>query len=285
MIPRRAILGAVTVLSLTTGAVSCDPASRAPPAGPGAGPAKALPWLEVKLPAAPARGTPTATAHLGLDRGDKLVPADFAGLRVFVGSTPPKPVAAGDRIELTVAAHPTAPLHFEIGGVPMLAHLRPGDQLSVESGHDGGWTAMIGNRIPEGAPASLTICGKKYDECPIGYASTAAYRGDRVCPVSGESYTSKCVKAPVVRARGPIAGRAEVGEASVSGRFDDLDTVSLTPSPLAAGAFGPWLPVLIGREAMPLVRLGDATALLVLGAGDACQVWLDAKRHVESALQ
>lgn len=275
MIPaRRAILAALTGLALAAGAASADPA----------GPAKALPWLEAKLPAAPARGTPTATAELRLHRGDKLVPADYAGLRVSVGSTPPRLVAAGDKIELTVAAHPTAPLHFEIGGVPMLAHLRPGDRLSVQSGHDGGWTAIIANRTPEAAPASLTICGKKADECPIGYASTYAYRGDRVCPVpSGESYTFKCVKAPVVRARGPIGGRAEVGEASANGRFDDLDTVSLTPRPLAANAFGPWIPVSIGRDAMPLVRLGDATARLVLGAGDACQVWLDAQGRVESA--
>jgi hypothetical protein len=273
-------------LVLAAGAAAADPTPPAPSAGPSAGAAKALPWLEVKLPAAPVRGTPTAKAELRLRRGDRLVPADYAGLRVAVGSTPPKLVAAGDKIELTVAADPTAPLRFEIAGVQMLAHLRPGDRLSVQSGHDGGWTAIIANRTPEAAPASLTICGKKADECPTGYASTYAYRGDRVCPVpGGESYTFKCVKAAVVRARGPIAGRAEVGDASESGRFDDLETVSLAPGPLAANAFGPWVGVSIGHDAMPLVRLGDATARVVLGAGDACQVWLDAQGRVESALR
>jgi hypothetical protein len=89
------------------------------------------------------------------------------------------------------------------------------------------------------------------------------------------------VKAPVVRGRGPLAGRAEIGEASASGKFDDLDAVSLTTRPLAAGAVGSWIVVPIVGESVPLVRLGDAEALLVLGPGATWQDWLDERGRVD----
>jgi len=79
--------------------------------------------------------------------------------------------------------------------------------------------------------------------------------------------------------------RCARGNGSAQGaRRTRLRIASRIRSPIRRSA-RPWLPVSIGRDAMPVVRLGGATARLVLGAGDACQVWLDTQRHVESALQ
>ena len=101
-------------------------------------------------------------------------------------------------------------------------------------------------------------------------------------PIDDEP-TYKCVKAPVLRARGPLTGRAEVTLASADGKLDEPDTVSLAPRPLAARALGPSISVAIGSEAMPMVRIGGAEALLVVGPGGAYEVWLDAQGHIDSA--
>lgn len=253
-------------------------------AAAGAATAKPLPWLDVNLPAAPAAGVATAKLVLRLSPGDKLVPADYAGAKLSVASAAPRLVPAGDRIELVVAASPREPLRLEIGGVRVLAHVHPGDTLSIAESHDGGWLAVIGNRMNENAPKRLTVCRPRTGECPGGYASTRVFEGDAVCPAPrGDDAVYKCVKAPVVRARGPLTGRAEVTSASADGRLDEPDTVSLAPGSLAAKAVGPAISVAIGPEAMPTIRIGPAAALLVVGPGGSYEVWLDAQGRVDSA--
>jgi hypothetical protein len=253
---------------------------------PGAPSSSARPWLDVKLPPPPAAGAATATLELRLAPGDKLVPSDYAGAKLSIAGAAPRLVPTGDRIERLIAASAREPVRLEIGGVRVLAHVHPGDKLSVHEGHDGGWVAVIGNRMNENAPKSLTVCRPRTSagECPLGYSSTRVFDGDAVCPrPGGDDPVYKCVKAPVLRARGPLTGRAEVSNASADGRLDEPDTVSLAPRPLGANAVGPSIAVAIGSEAMPMIRLGEASALLVVGPGGAYEVWLDARGRVDSA--
>ena len=162
--------------------------------------------------------------------------------------------------------------------------MAPGDTLDVREGHDSGWVAVIGNRMAENAPKALTVCGHGTDECPAGSMWTIVHHGDPVCPPPpGDNQAYKCVKASVVRGRGPLSGRAEVTHASASGSFDDPDTVALAPRPLAANSYGSWVAVHVGAEAMPWINLGGAEALLVIGPGERYQVWLDDQGRVDSA--
>jgi hypothetical protein len=259
-------------------AASADarPADAASPGARGDTPAGSRAWLDVKLPPAPPAGATSAKAVLAL-REDKSVTSEYAGLRIWAGSSTPRLVPAGTSVELAVPAGGNAPLRIEVGGFRVLAHVRPGDLLAVREGHDGGWTAMIGNRMAENAPRSLTICISMQDGCPAEYTRTYVYAGDPVCPVpADESYGHKCVKAPKVRGRGSLAGRAEV--------VDDVDAKPLTRQPLAANTVGPWVVVQTAAESMPRVRLGDAEAFLIMSPGDACEVWLDDQGRVDSAL-
>lgn len=284
---RMAVLAA---FATSIGHAAPLPPSPSPPPAPSSASTKpapgARPWLEVKLPPAPAPGADHATLEVRL-AASKTAPPEYAGVKVWVAGAPARAVRVGDRAVLPVAASPTRPLRLEIGGLPVLAHVHDGDTLSVHEGHDGGWVAVIGNRMNENAPRTLTRCGgraRSTGECPAGYVSTRVFEGDPVCPAAGDDPVYKCVQAPVVRARGPISGRAEVTRASADGNLDEPDTVSLAPTPLAANAVGPRISVAIGSEAMPEVRLGDATALLVVGPGQSYQVWLDDKGRVDSAL-
>jgi hypothetical protein len=244
------------------------------------------PWLEVKLPPAPAAGA--ATARLELDLESRTpAQAEYTGVKLSVGGAPAREVRLGERVVLPIAASATQPLRLEIGGMRVLAHVQPGDKLAVRSGHDGGWIAVIGNRMNENAPKSLTQCGgkaRKTGACPAGYASAHVYKGDGVCPAGPDDETVyKCVKAPVVRARGPLSGPADVTNASADGNLDELDTVPLAAGPLAAGALGPAITVAIGGEMMPHIRLGGAEAMLVVGPGQSYQVWLDDQGRIDSA--
>jgi len=258
-------------------------AAPAPPSNPAPG---VRPWLDVKLPAAPAPAADHATLEVRL-AASKTAPPDYAGVKVWFAGAPGRAVRVGDRAVIPVAASSTRPLRLEIGGMQVLAHVRPGDTLSLHEGHDGGWVAVIGNRMNENAPRNLTQCGgraRTTGECPAGYVSTRVFEGDPVCPASGDDTVYKCVQAPIVRARGPIAGRAEVTRASADGNLEEPETVSLAPTPLAANALGPRIPIAIGSEAMPEVRLGGASAMLVVGPGQSYQVWLDDKGQIDSAL-
>jgi hypothetical protein len=282
------VVPAIAAMAVAAAAGAATAGGTGPAApSPGAAPAKALPWLDVSLPAAPGAGVATGKLVLRLSPGDKRVPADYAGAKVSIGGEPPRVVAAGDRLELAIAASARAPFRLEIGGVRVLAHVHPGDTLSIDEGHDGGWTAVIGSRMNENAPKRLTVCRPRTSsagECPAGYASTRVFEGDAVCPAPrGDDPVYKCVKAPVVRARGPVTGRAEVTRASADGRLDEPDTVSLAPGPLAAKTVGPAIPIAIGPEAMPTIRIGHAAALLVVGPGGSYEVWLDAQGRVDSA--
>ena len=276
MTPTRLVHVTLAIAAMAA-ALSPAPLAAADP------PASARPWLDIKLPPPPAAGAPTAKATFALTER-KPVGLEYAGVRLSVGGAAPTLVPAGQRAELVVAASASEPLRLEIGGARVLAHVRPGDTLAVHEGHDGGWVAVIGNRMKENAPRQITRCGAKAEDCPVGYAWALVHPGDPVCPVrTGDDHPHKCVKATVVRARGPLTGRAEVSNASASGRFDDLDTVSLAPRPLSANAFGAWIAVEVGSESMPWIRLGDAQALLVIGPGESYQVWLDDRGRVDSA--
>jgi hypothetical protein len=273
-----ALVSALAVIATSTGHAA--PSSPSPPAAPGA-----RPWLEVKLPPAPAAGAATARLELKLDASTPA-PAEYAGVKLSVGGAPARAVRLGERVALSIAASATQPLRLEIGGMRVLAHVQPGDVLTVGSGHDGGWVAVIGNRMNENAPKSLTQCGgqARKGQCAAGFTSTRVYKEDSACPAGADDETVyKCVKAPVVRARGPLSGRAEVTNASADGNLDELDTASLAPGPLAAGALGPPISVAIGSEMMPQIRLGDAEAMLVVGPGQSYQVWLDDQGRVDSA--
>ena len=272
---------AVAAVGGPTAAGGDSPSSR-----PGSAPASTRPWLEVKLPSAPAAGAPTAKLKLRL-AGTKLVPSEYAGLRVAIDGGAVRTVPLGDRVELVIAASATTPYRFEIGGVRVLAHVHAGDTLAVHQGHDGGWVALIGSRTNEDAPRALTRCAAQLPrgaDCPAGFVSTRVFEGDRVCaePIDDEP-VYKCVQAPVVRARGPLTGRAEVTLASASGKLDEPETVSLAPRPLAPRALGPSIAVAISSEAMPMVRIGGAEALLVVGPGGAYEVWLDPQGRIDSA--
>lgn len=284
---QRATVFAIAAIAMAVAAGAATAGGTGPSPSPGAAAAKALPWLDVSLPAAPGPGVATAKLVLRLSPGDKLVPADYAGAKIAVGAEAARLVPAGDRVELVIAANPRAPLRLEIGGLRVLAHVHPGDTLSIAEGHDGGWTAVIGTRMNENAPKRLTVCRSRASsagECPAGYASTRVFEGDAVCPAPrGDDPVYKCVKAPAVRARGPLTGRAEVTRASADGRLDEPDTVALAPGPLAAKAVGPAIPVAIGPEAMPTIRIGAAAALLVVGPGGSYEVWLDAQGRIDSA--
>jgi hypothetical protein len=278
------ILAAATIAIAAAGA-SARAGGDSSSTRPGASTATARPWLGVKLPAAPAAGAPTAKLKLKLAGGKQ--PSEYAGLKIAIEGGAARTVPLGDRAELVIAASATAPFRFELGGVRVLAHVHPGDTLAVHPGHDGGWVAVIGNRMNENAPRALTRCAAqlpKGADCPVGFASTRVLEGDSVCaePIDDEP-VYKCVQAPVVRARGPLSGRAEVTLASASGKLDELDTVALAPHPLAARALGPSIPVAIGSEAMPMVRISGAEAVLVVGPGGAYEVWLDAQGRIDSA--
>lgn len=250
----------------------------------GNAPPSTRPWLDVKLPAPPAAGAPTARATFVL-RDDPTRAAGFAGFRVSVGGAAPALVPTGQHGDFAVAASPTEPLRVEIGASHLLVHVHAGETFDVREGHDGGWVAVIGSRMRENAPRQLTLCGpavKPPGECPAGYEWTHVFPGDPVCKVTGDD-AFKCVQASRVRSRGPVGGRAEVTSASASGRFDDMTTLPLAPRPLAARALGAWVFVEISSEVMPRVRLGDAEAMLVIGPGESYEVWLDAQGRVASA--
>lgn len=281
---RCATILAAATIAITAAGASARAGGDSSSSRPGPSPATARPWLGVKLPAAPAAGAPTARLKLKLAGGKQ---SEYAGLKIAIDGGAARTVPLGDRAELVIAASATAPFRFEIGGVRVLAHVHPGDTLAVHQGHDGGWVAVIGNRMNENAPRTLTRCAAqlaKGSGCPAGFASTRVFEGDAVCaePIDDEP-VYKCVQAPVVRARGPLSGRAEVTLASASGTLDELDTVALAPHPLAARALGPSIPVAIGSEAMPMVRISGAEALLVVGPGGAYEVWLDAQGRIDSA--
>jgi hypothetical protein len=232
-----------------------------------------LPWLDVTLPAAPSRG-PTAKADLVLDTVGAF-DHSYSGIRLTIGKAAPRLVPLDQRVQLVVAANATEPLRLEINGIQALAHVRPGDKLILRAGHDGGWFAAIGNRMAEAAPKNLTRCVKPHETCPEGYSWTNAYKGDAVCPVPpDEIYTHKCVRSPTVRARGPLFD-------AVAGV--DEGSVPLTLNPIAAGELGPPMAIEYGREGVPLVHLDNAEAFLIVGPGDACEVWLHHGR-VESRL-
>jgi hypothetical protein len=236
-------------------------------------------WLDVKLPPPPRAGVARGRAEISLDDEAHLDASEYAGVRVRVGNAEPRLIPVGQRVKLTVPASTTEPLHIEVAGIPMLAFVRPGETVSIIDGHDGGWWALLNQRLTENAPSKITICSDKGTdiECPAGYIWTYAYRGDRVCRVSvDEGYAAKCVKAPIVRVRGPFEGRAET---AVGGEL-----VPLTTGPLDAKTVGPWHPLDLGRERMAWVRLGDAEAILVLGPGEACEVWLDDQKRVAARL-
>ena len=281
----RAMLAAAAIAFAVVGGTARAGGDQAS-SRPGSAPPSAQRWLDVKLPAAPTAGAPTAKLKLKLS-GSKMVPAEFAGMRVSIEGGAPRTVQLGDRVELVIAASATAPYRFEVGGVRVLAHVHPGDTLAVHEGHDGGWVAAISNRTHERAPKALTRCAaqpRRGADCPAGFASARVFEGDPVCaePIDDEP-TYKCVKAPVVRARGPLTGRAEVTLASADGKLDEPDTVSLAPRPLAAKALGPSIAVAIGGEATPIVRIGGAEARLVVGPGGAYEVWLDPQGRIDSA--
>jgi hypothetical protein len=244
------------------------------PAGASSGP-QDRPWLDVKLPAQPAAGTPTAKLKLKLqDHGSRA--SEFAGVRVWVGGAGPRLVPAGSMIELTIAASDRAPLRMEVQGFHVLAHVRAGDMLALGAAHDGGWSVVIGNRTAENAPRHFTVCPKvRLGDCPDGYAWTPVFPQDTVCPPPTDEAWHKCVKAPMIRGRGPLI---------IAELIDETGRASLAPQPLYADAFGPWTAAQLGRESMARVRLGSAEAFLVLAPGDACQVWLDEHGQVDSAL-
>jgi hypothetical protein len=276
-------LALLAALATSTGHASPSSPPSPPPTASKPAPG-AQPWLEVKLPAAPASGAATARLIVKLDPADKLRPAEYAGVKLSVGGAPAREMRLGERAELAIAASATQPSRLEVGGMRVLAHVQPGDRLSVGSGHDGGWVAVIANRMNENAPKRLTQCGgaARKGECPAGYTSTPVYQEDNACPAGADDErVYKCVKAPVVRARGPLTGRAEATNASADGN-PALDTASLAPGPLAANALGPPVHVLIGDEVMPRIRLGNAEALLVVGPGDSYEVWLDDQGQVAS---
>lgn len=249
------------------------------------------PWLDVVLPAPPARAAVAAKVVVSLRDSDP-VPSRYAGVRVrFAGaatSSAATEVAIADKAEFPIAASATAPVRLEVGGQRVLAAVGPGDTLSLASSRDGGWSVAVRDRMVENAARRFTRCGPLPLECPVGYLSSPVYAGDPVCPLpaSGQADNGegahKCVKAPVVRARGPLTGRAEVSEASVSGKFDDLDAVELAPQPLEANAAGAWIAVQIGGDAMPRVRIGDAEAFLIMGPGERWDVWRDGRGQVEA---
>jgi len=276
----------MTIARALPWALAAMTASALSAANPAAGnaPPSTRPWLDVELPAPPPAGAPTARATFGL-RDDPMKPADFAGFRISVGGAAPTLVPTGRRSDFAVAASATAPLRVELGASHLLVHVHAGETFDVREGHDGGWVAVIGSRMRENAPRPLTLCGpavKPRGECPAGTQWTHVFQGDPVCKVTGDD-AFKCVKASRVRARGPLAGRAEVTSASASGRFDDMTTLPLAPGPLAAKASGAWAFVEIGPEVMPRVRLGDAEAMLVIGPGESYEVSLDAQGRVASA--
>jgi hypothetical protein len=230
-------------------------------------------WLDVKLPAPPAAGALTAKAEFVL-RDQNIPGKTYAGVRLWVGNAPPRLVPTGSKAELVIAASTSEPLRMEVSGMRVLAHVRPGDKLALQEGHDGGWVAVIGNRMAENAPKSLTVCTQ--DDCPAGYSAKPAFPGDAVCPVAAGEISRKCVKAPLVRGRGPLAGRAEA--------IDDTGPHSLAPQTVAANAVGPWGAMDYRGESMPRIRIGDAQAFLIVGPGDACEVWLDKQGRVDSRL-
>jgi hypothetical protein len=251
-----------------------------PSAGSGA-PSK-RPWLDVKLPAASPPGTPTAMVTFAL-RDKPMQAADWAGFRITVGDAALTRVPTGQSRSYLVAASLTEPVRFDIGSTHVLAHVHPGEIVDVFQGHDGGWVAVIGSRMRENAPKEVTLCGatRKDRECPVGYEWTHVFQGDPACPTGDDAF--KCVPASRVRARGPFAGRAEVTNASASGRFDDMSTLPLSTGPLSSPSeAGPWLFVDVGAEAMPRIRLGDAEALLVIGPGEAYVVSLDSRGRIAS---
>lgn len=272
----RALPWALAVMTASALSAANPAAGNAPPS--------TRPWLDVKLPAPPAAGAPTARATFVL-HDDPMKAADFAGFRISVGGAAPTLVPTGQRGDFAVAASTTEPLRVEVGASHLLVHVHAGETFDVREGHDGGWVAVIGSRMRENAPRQLTLCGpavKPPGECPAGYEWTHVFQGDPVCKITGDD-AFKCVKASRVRARGPIGGQAEVTSASASGRFDDMTTLSLAPRSLAARALGAWVFVEIAPEVMPRVRLGDAEAMLVIGPGESYEVWLDPQGRVASA--
>jgi hypothetical protein len=266
------IIVAATAIAAAVGAVferaQAEPAAASPDP-------QHRPWLDVTLPAQPAAGTPTAKIKLKL-QDHKRHASEFAGVRLWVGGAGPRLVPAGSLTELTIAASERAPLRMKVQGFRVLAHVRPGDTLTVDDAHDGGWFVAIGNRTAENAPRQLTVCPKvRLGDCPNGYTWTPVFPQDTVCPPPTDDAWYKCVKAPMVRGRGPLTS-AEL--------IDETGRASLVPQPLSGNAFGPWTPAQLGPESMARVRLGSAEAFLVLAPGDACQVWLDEHGQVDSAL-
>ncbi|MEZ4359063.1 MAG: hypothetical protein R3B48_02710 [Kofleriaceae bacterium] len=240
----------------------------------------ARPWLDVVLPAEPARGAASARAVFAL-HDSEVAPSAYAGVRLRVGAAAPRLVPLGARAEVRLVASRTRPLRFDVGDVHVLAYAYPGDRLTLLGTPDGGWVAKIKDRVPESAPKKLTTCAAAADDCPVGYLPTPTYAGDRVCPPpASEDVGLKCVKAPVVRGRGPLVDAGEVAEASASGRFDDLDALPL--GPVATGAVGPWRAVNLGGDAMPRVRLGAAEAFVLMGPGEAWQVWVGADGQLDA---
>ena len=85
-------LGAPALHGVAAFADGTGPAAASQPA-PSA-PARPRPWLDVKLPPAPAAGVPTGKAQFSL-HDSKMVMSDFAGLRISVGGAAPRLVPTG----------------------------------------------------------------------------------------------------------------------------------------------------------------------------------------------
>ena len=272
-----ALLGALAAFSACKApAAPSHPDANAPAdAAASDAPQAGRPWLEVRLPEPPAAGAPTAKAIVGLEES-KMVASELEGVRLTIGTAPPRDVKLGERVELAIPASVDGLLTFHVNQRPTIAPVRPGDTLRIIDEHDGGWVAQVEDRQTYNAPKSLTRClTKAHGECPALYDSETLHPEDPVCPDRGGAITSKCVLAPRVRLRGKVDGKADVTEASASGRFDDLDTVPLSAK---------WTAVAIGGERMPFVTIGDASAFVLMGPGEDWEVWTSADGRVEAAL-
>src|SRR5689334_7891225 len=109
--PRHARMLAAAAIAIAAAGGPAQAGGDSSSSRPGSAPPSARPWLEVKLPAAPAAGA--ATARLKLKLGGNKQPSDYAGLKISIEGAAARTVPLGDRAELVIAASATAPYRFE----------------------------------------------------------------------------------------------------------------------------------------------------------------------------
>ncbi len=171
-----------------------------------------------------------------------------------------------------VALAPEGLQRIEVDGVPVLADVRAGVQLSLTNGVDTDWHVALYGVGPHSAGSDVAYCvPRNGPACRKGYRSAPAGTDDPLCADVESRDKQRCVRAPTVRVRGPLDEPVEVSPVSLDGRFGDIGAHVLKAGSIEGTS--PELSLFSSGTGHVQVLIGDSAALLVMEPGARWEVW------------